>query len=188
MVMDIGDRVPNLETGEGYNVSSTSKGQNPGPMTRSVYNLKRVDKFDMFGSDEFMRYGQKVRLAANPYLFKKSLCLASFKHSATVCSPSNKGIAAMVPCEDYNGVWVLDSVDPNFRMEMQGEIVKAGDPVLIRHIQTCVYLGADKDIKYKNDFGSENEVHCHNWCTSNKSQNLSLEYEGRLSSDVPTKF
>ena len=57
MVMDIGDRVPNLESVEGYNVSSTSKGQNPGPMTRSVYNLKRVENIDMFGSDEFMRYG-----------------------------------------------------------------------------------------------------------------------------------
>ena len=66
-------------------------------------------------------------------------------------------------------MWVLDHVDPNIRFEMQGEIVKAGDPVLIRHVQTCVYLGTDKNQKYKNDFGTENEVHCYSHSTLNKS-------------------
>lgn len=71
--------------------------------------------------------------------------------------------------QDYNSVWVLDHVDPNIRFEMQGEIVKAGEPVLIRHVQTSVYLGTDKNQKYKNDFGTENEVHCYNHSTLNKS-------------------
>jgi hypothetical protein len=39
--MDIGDRVQNVE--EGYSVTTTNEGQNPGPMTRSIYNLVRVD-------------------------------------------------------------------------------------------------------------------------------------------------
>ena len=69
----------------------------------------------------------------------------------------------------FNAVWVLDHIDPNFRFEMQGEPVKAGDPVLIRHVQTCVYLGADDKYKYKNDFGTENEVHCNNHSTLNKA-------------------
>jgi hypothetical protein len=34
---------------------------------------------------------------------------------------------------DGNGVWVLDHVDPNVRFEMQGEIIKSGEPILIRH-------------------------------------------------------
>ena len=70
---------------------------------------------------------------------------------------------------DFNGVWVIDHIDPNFRFEMQGEIVKSGDPLLIRHVQTCIYLGADENSKYKNDFGSENEVFCYNHSTLNKS-------------------
>jgi hypothetical protein len=63
MVMDIGDRVPNVE--EAYQVTSTSRGQNPGPMTRSVFKLVRVEDQDIFGSDDYFRYGQKVRIEAN---------------------------------------------------------------------------------------------------------------------------
>lgn len=59
---------------------------------------------------------------------------------------------------------------------------------MIRHVQTCVYLGTDKNQKYKNDFGTENEVHCYNHSTLNKSQNLALEKDGKLTVDVPTKF
>jgi len=47
--MDIGTRVPNVD--EGYTVTSTGVGQNPGPMTRSVFRLTRVDDYDIFGSD-----------------------------------------------------------------------------------------------------------------------------------------
>lgn len=35
LTIDVGDKVPNVE--EAYTVTSTSRGQNPGPMTRSVY-------------------------------------------------------------------------------------------------------------------------------------------------------
>ena len=89
---------------------------------------------------------------------------------------------------DANGVWVIDHVDPTIRFEMQGEPVKAGDPVLLRHVTTCVYLAADNSYKIKNDFGSENEVHCKNHSSFNKSQNLALEQDGRLTVDVSTKF
>jgi hypothetical protein len=71
---------------------------------------------------------------------------------------------------------------------MEGQVVKAGEPVLIRHTNTNVFLAADDRYKIKNDFGSENEVHCHNHSTKNKSQNLALEQDGRLTVDVPTKF
>jgi hypothetical protein len=169
MVMDIGDKVPNVE--EAYQVTSTSRGQNPGPMTRSIYKLVRVEEYDIFGSDEYFRYGQKVRIEANQYLYRKKLQLASYKHSPTICSAvSNKQVSCMSAARpDFNSVWVIDHVDPTCRFEMQGEIIKAGEPVLIRHVQTCVYLGADSNSKYKNDFGTENEVYCYNHCTKNKS-------------------
>lgn len=53
--MDIGDKVPNVD--DGFSVTSTGEGQNPGPMTRSVFRLVKVDDADIFGSDEFIRYG-----------------------------------------------------------------------------------------------------------------------------------
>jgi hypothetical protein len=76
--MDIGDRVQNVD--EGYSVSSTGSGQNPGPMTRSVFRVVREENpNDMFVQDDCVRYGQQVRIVANPYLFKKPLQLNSQK-------------------------------------------------------------------------------------------------------------
>jgi hypothetical protein len=37
LVTDIGDKVPNVM--EAYSITSTGDGQNPGPMTRSVFNI-----------------------------------------------------------------------------------------------------------------------------------------------------
>jgi hypothetical protein len=56
LVMDIGDKVQNVE--EGFSVNSTGAGQNPGPMTRSVFKVCR-DKNgqDLFTQDECVRYG-----------------------------------------------------------------------------------------------------------------------------------
>jgi hypothetical protein len=188
VVMDIGERVQNVE--EGYTVTCTSAGQNPGPMTRSVFRVVKEDSVDMFTSDEFVRYGQKLRIEANEHLFKKRLQLSSAPQTATVCAAlSGKQIAFVNAARpNANGLWRIDHCDPNIRFEMQGEIVKAGEPVLIRHVGTCVYLAADPTFKVKNDFGSENEMHCQNHSSKNKSQNLALEQAGRLTVDVPTKF
>ena len=54
VVMDIGDKVPNVD--EGYAVTSTA-GSNPGPMTRSVFTVASVDKGSLFGNDDYLRYG-----------------------------------------------------------------------------------------------------------------------------------
>lgn len=131
-----------------------------------------------------------MRIQANEYLFRKKLSLCSYKYTAAIRAPvSQKQIAcATAATPDYNSVWVVDSLDPNDRFEMQGEIIKADAPVLIRHVQTSVYLGADNAVKYKNEFGTEYEVHCHNHATNFKTQNLEMEYQGRLTSDVPSKY
>lgn len=83
---------------------------------------------------------------------------------------------------------MIDSPDPNDRFEMQGEIVQANQPILIRHVQTSVFLACDNAVKYKNEFGTEYESHCHNHSTNYKTQNLEMEYQGRLTSDVPSKY
>lgn len=74
---------------------------------------------DMFGNDEFIRFGQKVRIQSNEYLFKKRLQLCSYKYTATIKAPvSQKQIACASGAPlDYNSVWVIDSLDPNDRFE-----------------------------------------------------------------------
>ena len=89
-------------------------------MTRSVFRLTRVDDSDIFGSDCYLRYGQKVRIEANEYLYRKRLGLSSMKHSPTICAPlSGNQIAFMSAARaDANGVWIIDSIEPNTRFEM----------------------------------------------------------------------
>ena len=70
--------------------------------------------------------------------------------------------------ESYNGTWVIDYLDPNFRFEKQGEPVQANDPILIRHCSTSQYLGSDLK-KVKNEFGQEFEVSVNSFATKNRS-------------------
>jgi len=42
--------------------------------------------------------------------------------------------------------------------------------------------------KIKNDFGTEYEVCVHSFATKNRSQNLALEKDGKITGDLPTKF
>jgi len=74
----------------------------------------------------------------------------------------------------YAGVWIIDTKDPNYRLERQGEPVMTNDPILLRHCSTSQYLASD-DKRYANDFGGEKEVMCHSFAVMNKTQNLALE-------------
>lgn len=85
------------------------------------------------------------------------------------------------------GSWIIDYIDPNIRFEKQGEPIQIGDPFLIRHSPTSHYLASDT-VKYKNDFGTEFEVMVNSFATKNKSQNLALEKDGKLTADIPSKF
>jgi hypothetical protein len=53
LVMDIDDRLKQVE--EAYMVTTTK--QAPGPVTRSLFTIKKAEKFDMFGSDNVIRFG-----------------------------------------------------------------------------------------------------------------------------------
>lgn len=87
----------------------------------------------------------------------------------------------------FNNTWIIDYLDPNFRFEKQGSPVECNDPILIRHVATNHYLASDFN-KIKNDFGVEYEVSVHSYMSKNRSQNLALEKEGKITGDLPTKF
>ena len=75
LVMNIGKKTECLE--EQYEVTTTSKDMPP--CARSVFHLQRVDDMDIFGGrgDQVIKYGQKIRLTSNPYIFRKPLFLGS---------------------------------------------------------------------------------------------------------------
>lgn len=89
--------------------------------------------------------------------------------------------------ETFNSVWVIESFNPNDRFERQGEAIKAGEPILLRHCQSQKFLATDNHT-IQNDFGAEFEVFTHSFTNVNKTQNLALEQRGNITSDVSTRF
>ena len=69
LVFNMADKQPGLA--ESY-IVTTSK-VNPGPVARSIFIIRKADRFDPFGSDSKIRYGQKVKLEASPYAYPKKL-------------------------------------------------------------------------------------------------------------------
>jgi hypothetical protein len=150
--------------------------------------IRKAEKVDIFGNDDIVRYGQKVKIETNPYLFRRALTLTSQPLGPSVYSPVTRSQEASFAVQDsYNGTWIIDYLDPNFRFEKQGEPVEANAPLLIRHCGTSHYLSADLN-KLKNDFGTEFEVCVKSFATKNRSQNLALEKEGKITGDIPSKF
>lgn len=185
LAMNANDKLPGTE--ERY-MCTTTADEGIGPANRAVFKITRVEESDIFGSDDIVRYGQKIRIESNPYAFRKSLVLSSTPKSQSNYSPvSRLNEATMHGKSTYAGVWVVDATDPNFRMERQGEPVRVNEPLLLRHCSTSHYLGSD-DKRYANDFGGEKEVMCHSFAVLSRTQNLALENNGNITSDVPTKF
>lgn len=150
--------------------------------------LNRAEKQDIFGSDDIIRYGQKVKIEMNPYIYRKKLYVGSTPQNSQCYSPESRKQEASAHSNDhYNCTWVLETLDPNFRFEREGEPVKAGEPVLIRHAQTGHYLASDS-VRHGNEFGGEWEVMCHSFASQNKTQNLQLEKTGASTSDIAARF
>jgi Ca2+-binding EF-hand superfamily protein len=97
----------------------------------------RAEQRDIHGSDSIVRFGQKVRIEANCHLYKKTIAVGSMPHGPSAhAALSHNQECSMHPQSTFNNVWIIDSMDPNFRFERQGEPVKAGECVMFRHCQT----------------------------------------------------
>lgn len=114
--VDIGERQLGCD-GDAF-VLTTCK-NNPGPIARSVFVINRAEKVDIFGSDDVIRYGQKVKIEMNPYVYRKKLFIASTPQSELCYSPESRKQEASVHSNDhYICTWVIETLDPNFRFEM----------------------------------------------------------------------
>lgn len=119
IVIDVGSRVEGTQ--ESYAMTTAGKAHEHAPVSRSILQVIRAEKQDIFGDDEYIRYGQKVKLVTCETLFHKPLYVTSTPFG-TACysqvSRFNETSAHAV--DEYNSVWVIDHIDPNFRFEEQG--------------------------------------------------------------------
>jgi hypothetical protein len=114
LVADIGKRTAGLE--EAYIATTTPN--HPGPVSRSIFVIKKAEKVDIFGNDDIVRFGQKVKIEVNPYLFRKTLYLNSLPLGPNTYSPVTRNQdASFASADSYTGTWVIDYLDPNFRFE-----------------------------------------------------------------------
>lgn len=74
LALNTNDKCPGAE--ERY-MCTTTADQGIGPINRAIFQIVRVEESDMFGSDNIVRYGQKIRIESNPYAFRKVLTLSS---------------------------------------------------------------------------------------------------------------
>jgi len=115
LVFNTADRVQGT-VDECYMLTTTNDA--PGPVKRSVFQISKAEDADIFGSDNIIRYGQKIKICSNPYAFKKPLFVSSFPKSQSVYSPITRLQEASAHSKDtYLGTWIIDSLDPNDRLE-----------------------------------------------------------------------
>lgn len=158
---------------EAYAVTTTD---NVGPCARSVVSIEKVNPNDG-APDDRVRFGQEIRLVANPYILHKPLylhsqpvsplCYARFSRFQEVCLHI-KSV--------YNTVWKIVPVKGD-RKERFGQPVLASEPIMLEHAATNQSLSNDR-ITYRNDFGNELEVSAMSQATKHKTQMLSNESQG----------
>jgi hypothetical protein len=182
LVCDMSDRITSHD--EAYACTTTDKPI--GPCARSVYVITKVED-DGF-KDNIVRYGQKIRIEANPYILNKPLYLHSCMISPLFFARFSRNQEVCLSAKSvYNTVWRILHSNPNHRNNTLSEPVKADHHVMIEHCATSQYLASDK-IDYRSDFGMEFEVSVASYSSNNKSQALNLEKVGKLTVDQPTKL
>ena len=175
LVMDLGEKITSLD--EAYGVTTTNK--EIGPCARSVFVIAKADPNDE-NKDDLLHFGQKIRILSNPAILDRDLYL----HSCQVSPVSyarfsrNQEVCMNAACI-HNTVWEVEALDPNARFETAGRTVNSHEPILLKHCATNRFLSSDL-INYRNDFGMEFEVSVHSHATKNRSQNLALEKNGKI--------
>ena len=124
------------------------------PCARNALSLSRVEGDGFAEDDGVLHYGQTVRFGTTDAL-GEALYLHSYPHSPTVCSKYSRNQEATfgsVP-EQYT-LWRIMHVNPQARLESDGEPVPINTAIVIKHVCTNSLLAAAKK-PYNNDFAIE---------------------------------
>lgn len=144
-------------------------------------------------SDDVLRYGQKIRLVANPQILGQPidagggavpLCLFSKPVSTThYAKYSHHQAAGFTTRSGFETVFSVVSPDPAKRLASEGVEVMAGVPIALLHCATACLLCLEPDA-YPNDFGTEREVSFHNTKGNSKKMMLIHEMHGNLTATI----
>ena len=147
------------------------------PCARNTFVMKRWegrgDKKDaMFDfKDDVVHFGQKIQLMCNPTLLGgQQAFLASVPRTPTSFSRYSRNQEVNITFQQgWSTVWEVQYLDPQFKLEMEGQAVPTNAPIALVHCGTHQHLASDV-IKYKNDFGTEYEMFCKTFSDIEKGQ------------------
>jgi hypothetical protein len=138
------------------------------PVARAVFTIEKPDRnyndydtlFNNSKESHFLHFGQSFTLKTVPELggpyFLRSQIVSYF--SASPISSFQE--VSVDEEEDKESIWICEFLDPKYRIECEGEIVKGNTPILIKHQWTNQLLGSGANKRVLNDFGYEHEVYC----------------------------
>ncbi len=124
------------------------------PCARNALQLSRVENDGFAEDDPVLHYGQTVRFSTTEAL-GEPVYMHSYPHTPTVCSKYTRAqetTFGSVP-EQYT-LWKVMHVNPQARLETDGEPVPINTAVVLVHVCTNSLLAASK-APYANDFQIE---------------------------------
>lgn len=146
------------------------------PCARTTFEICRYegrgDKRDAIFTydDDILHFSQKFRLRCHVQLTEQNAFLSSSpKTPSCFARYSRHQEVVMTNATNWNTVWECVCLDPQFRMEMEGQPCNANAPLGILHCATNQYLASDH-VKYRNDFGQEYEIFCHTFADGQRGQ------------------
>ncbi|CAD7936759.1 unnamed protein product [Amoebophrya sp. A120] len=154
---------------------------NAAPCNRNTFIITRARQNDGFGDSDVLHYGQDFCLRLESF---GAITVPHFLQSEAITPLaaskfSRKQEVVMFPSQGGKCLFQMCWPDVKQRFEMEGQAVACDAPLCIRHVHTGSFLASDK-IVYQNIFGPEFEVHCHNYVSTNKTQNLCSEQKGMI--------
>ncbi|KAJ3404061.1 hypothetical protein HDU80_003355 [Chytriomyces hyalinus] len=166
--VDLPDTFPNNVTlADEYYVTTANNlkrrdGGKPVAAARSSFKLVPIDEYGLVGmSDMTPRYGMKIYIVSSDALIEKPMFLWSVPKNTAQKSRKLKYQMAFLSFEKGAcAEWQIVYPDRSMRLEMEGQPVQAGSPVIIQHQMTQNELGSELGAPslIRNDFGVEYDV------------------------------
>mmetsp|Transcript_8865 Transcript_8865/g.21595 ORF Transcript_8865/g.21595 Transcript_8865/m.21595 type:complete len:286 (+) Transcript_8865:482-1339(+) len=161
---------------------------NAASCNRNTWVVERARANDGFGDSDVLHYGQDFVLKLEGF---GSIATPHYMHSEHITPLaaskfSRKQEVVAYPSKNGKCLFQASWPDVKQRFEMDGSPVRCDMPLCFRHVHTGSFLASDK-IVYQNIFGPEYEIHCHNYVSTNKTQNLVSEKKGQITGDYPLR-
>lgn len=159
--VDIDDKA---STSSGWRYTCTTA-PSEHPMLRNTWVLLPVpsadDAFwDAKGETDVIHYGQKFVIQSVADLTNPPIYLSSeLKSPSSFSKVSSNQEAYFSEAGAQAALWCFAFGNPEFRLEMEGQPVKANSVLFVTHTTTNTPLASTK-ARYVNDFGPEYEVCC----------------------------